>query len=141
MENEATCPQCNATDNKPYTTENGTAMRACFRCLIQWRDGTRPAPHPSGDLVDAARDFAMHQPWIENQHVPHAGDQVAAFTESHLTPLRDERDGLKKLLSDALVVIERPAASTYSKADYDDLCTVRNRIGKALGDAGRGEDV
>ena len=31
------CPSCQATDNNPYTDQNGVAMRACGRCMIQWR--------------------------------------------------------------------------------------------------------
>jgi hypothetical protein len=40
------------------------------------------------------------------------------------------------LLKDAKVVIERAIASTTSGADHDDLCTVRNRIDKALAKIG-----
>jgi hypothetical protein len=35
------CPSCGATDNNPYTDANGNAMRACGRCMIQWRVAER----------------------------------------------------------------------------------------------------
>jgi hypothetical protein len=39
----ALCPSCNASDNTPYTDASGMAMRACGRCMIQWRDAA-PVP-------------------------------------------------------------------------------------------------
>src|ERR1700689_74926 len=35
------CPSCGGSDNKPYTDANGIKMRACGRCMIQWR-GEKP---------------------------------------------------------------------------------------------------
>lgn len=32
------CPSCQATDNNSYVDANGVAIRACGRCMIQWRD-------------------------------------------------------------------------------------------------------
>lgn len=44
------CPSCQAIDNNPYTDANGVAMRACGRCMIQWRDPSAP-PAPANSLV------------------------------------------------------------------------------------------
>jgi hypothetical protein len=32
------CPSCEATDNNAYVDANSVNMRACGRCMIQWRD-------------------------------------------------------------------------------------------------------
>ena len=44
----------------------------------------------------------------------------------------NEADALRSMLADALVVIERSRGITESRADYDDLCTVINRINAAI---------
>lgn len=50
----------------------------------------------------------------------------------HRWNTRNEADALRSILADALVVIERSKGITESRADYDDLCTVRNRINAAI---------
>jgi len=52
------CPQCNSTENKPYLTAENIPMRACHRCLIQWRDITEQPTvenHPKFKALAAER--------------------------------------------------------------------------------------
>lgn len=62
--------------------------------------------------------------------------QAALNAHADLTAERDDYkakcEAYEPLLRDALVVIERCKVVTESRADYDDMLTVRNRINKAL---------
>lgn len=54
------CPSCQAIDNKPYVDAKGIQMRACGRCMIQWR--ATPSLHEA--LVAAVPwlfEYGRHQ--------------------------------------------------------------------------------
>lgn len=89
MNIEATCPQCNGGDNKPYVTESGIAMRACFRCMIQWRD--QPAADFASEAVKAERKRIAEE--LEADADGTCGtDDLFKKVRRHIDRLRGERE-------------------------------------------------
>lgn len=61
---EEICPSCRATDNNPYTSPEGIAMRACGRCMIQWRVAAPvPGAKAEGLLPEMPQEYGQEHPW------------------------------------------------------------------------------
>jgi hypothetical protein len=68
------CPSCQATDNTPYVDANGVAMRACGRCMIQWREAVAPpqAAPTEQTYWCCSAGFGKHDSWCPNFVAPQA---------------------------------------------------------------------
>jgi|SRR5580704_1293189 hypothetical protein len=46
------CPSCQAIDNNPYIDANGVHMRACGRCMIQWRETRHDSEAAPPEMIE-----------------------------------------------------------------------------------------
>jgi hypothetical protein len=99
------CPCCGGGDNTAYIDANGMAMRACGRCMIQWRDPLRtptalPASPATGDAdlaVELCRelyDRFMMGGWEPQD----AHDYVRSALAEHTRELRERQHKLKPII-------------------------------------------
>ena len=94
-----------------------------------------PCPFCGGEAVLGENVQGWHYFYVECEQCDYCLDMPTrdgAIENWNKRAALNEADALRSILADALVVIERSKGITESRADYDDLCTVRNRINAAI---------